>query len=1674
MKDKFKKDKKSLLLIGYSIGLILAFVIGSVITNNSISSLSKRMNAPANANFSDDALYRCVIDEYNEENNANKPYSANLTDAELQTIKNLTCGNEGVSDIAGIEKLTSLEELDLSNNEITSLTFSPGPGQSTKIYLSSLSELKKIILDNNQITKGYYGLGISNLSNLEYLSIKNNQLTGFNGDNHRDEHGQEVKDYAYTIQNTNLKYLDVSHNNLSNINLSKATLLTDLHVDNNQLKNINLSSNTNLTTERTTISGNPFEEDVYVFKYNGKGIKVGSPITLPESVDFGTITWGQSSDSNIATIDNNQIIKPTGNIGNVTISGNAGNNYTTTSNIHVIGLNLNSSKYKLRLPVANTSDGFSYLWIGSDVTKSSSEVESNLSLTGSVSSSLSIIIANVGDDFLDPQAVLLIRDTNRGRDIAEIPIYGATSSVDYYNVDSDYIYDGNHSSISATTGLTNRLENSKFVLQTSQYRNVKEYNLVKFTSSKFDINIDSDYIWIGTNTINQGVVDDTINVTNGNMVYNSTNNTLTLKDGAGADIKTWDIIGWSSNKYDLNGEYVSNTTGTDMYVNLKGNSSFNINDVNVINGSIEEYRTTITGTSSTVFRYWILKSKNGDVVKKFDTVSFTSSKYDKYFSKDYIDIRNGEITASDFTTDSSSTVVNISDNKVYITNGPPRPDGSYDGIYKQWDIVSYKSDKYDLDGNYIYVGTDDSIETITSNITSTNVTFRKNDYNQLEFAHGDEVIKTMDIIYCNSDYYDLSKRYIFTGSVSNEFIKSKIDYDDANSSLDIVDNNLVLKSSNGETIKSWKLVRCETEGYLIGKSYAIQKPTYSASDIEVINGSYEGKTPQGYLSISYNGETKEVPIINFKSTNNRYNLEKTFTGHDSYIYLGTEDLDTTNIRLWFQTHADVTEQLPDEFKLNIANDYLTATIGGEHVYSWKLVKISSEYEITEQSHPFIFVNDENFDINKMHVTFEIIPFGFKVVDGVLYYGNVYAPTVAQEGRWPIINIKSNKYNIGKDTITINDDEFDIDNIDVQVPSSATYTHSYDDGIYTITVNETSKTYTKRYSVENSKFKDNNLYKCVVDGYNEKHPGEDVSYDDVLSTEQLATVEKVSCNGTDKLDLQKVTDTTGLNLLTGLKYLYLKDNKINNIDVTSNTALIDLEVGGNNLSSIDVTRNAALKKLFIDDNNISSLTVGGNRQLENLGASNAGLSFISLSSNFDIKDVNLAHNNLTFIDLRLNTNLTNLKISDNKLTSIDVSNNTALQTIDVSNNRLTSLDLSHNTSLSSDKTEIDSNQYHKNIDLDLDVPTEIDSPVKLPAHLNWPNPTYTLELPSYATIDGNMITAKKVGTFGLLGSVTDKYTFTISCAADGDYYTAVNPEKYDLAKQYLFVEGSFNISDAIATKGAAEAQYDENDSIAKVVVGDQVINQWDVLSIKSDTYIISDNKIYVGNNQILSEFESKINKKKLDMNVSDVNGNSIVDTGDTVTFTNTTHNFSKTYDISSDGIDYGDLEIDGDIIKNVKVGTRLSEIANKIEANGATITTLDKDGNIVDREARTGDQIVITWDSGNIITFRVSVLGDVYEDGKITNDDVSKLNRYFAKLKNPDNPDFPDDWNITEDYVIKAGDVSKDGKITNDDVAKLNRYFAKLKNPDNPDFPDDWLINFIKLGVVSMGGAGYEK
>ena len=204
--------------------------------------IASKYKKPANKHFLDQNFYNCVIEEYNKENNASFPYTANLTDEQLGSIKSVSCTNKNVSSVNGIQYLTNLEILDVSNNQLTN------------IDVSNNTKLEKLFVDYNQLTS----LDIGNNANLKSLMVSNNQLTNLNVRNN------EKLEYLYA-NNNNLKELDVSNNailrylyayvnKLTSLDVSNNVNLESLYVYENKLTSLDVSNNANL--ESLWISNN--------------------------------------------------------------------------------------------------------------------------------------------------------------------------------------------------------------------------------------------------------------------------------------------------------------------------------------------------------------------------------------------------------------------------------------------------------------------------------------------------------------------------------------------------------------------------------------------------------------------------------------------------------------------------------------------------------------------------------------------------------------------------------------------------------------------------------------------------------------------------------------------------------------------------------------------------------------------------------------------------------------------------------------------------------------------------------------------------------------------------------------------------------------------------------------------------------------------------------------------------------------------------------------------------------------------------------------------------------------------------------------------------------------------------------------------------------------------------
>lgn len=132
----------------------------------------------------------------------------------VSTSTTLAINNTSMTTLAGIGHFASLQTLDCTNNQLTSLN------------LSGLSNLVRLSCGDNKLTS----LNFSGLTSLTHLVCYANQLTSLNFDGL-----------------TGLEFLDCSENKLTSLNVSKLTKLTTLKCYKNQLNTLDVSKLTQLT-----------------------------------------------------------------------------------------------------------------------------------------------------------------------------------------------------------------------------------------------------------------------------------------------------------------------------------------------------------------------------------------------------------------------------------------------------------------------------------------------------------------------------------------------------------------------------------------------------------------------------------------------------------------------------------------------------------------------------------------------------------------------------------------------------------------------------------------------------------------------------------------------------------------------------------------------------------------------------------------------------------------------------------------------------------------------------------------------------------------------------------------------------------------------------------------------------------------------------------------------------------------------------------------------------------------------------------------------------------------------------------------------------------------------------------------------------------------------------------
>lgn len=353
---------------------------------------------PINNAFNNDALYECIIERYNKENDTTYDVNHNLTDEELNNISYLTCSDYAeITDYTGIEKLTSLtkiwvsvdvETLDLSHNtnleDITLFDYGISAVESVSVLknltIGNNTNLKHLRVDSNLLTnidisnnpniltlaiwsKKLESIDLSHNNKITSLSLGSNKIPSLNISNLNDLTSLDLLSYPLNTidlshntklknleirnskltnislnNNENLEYIDLNGNSLTEIDLSHNTKVKKLYLQNNMLTKLDLSNNNLL--EKVQIFGNKFMNNIVIDSLDNT-ISLDDYIKLPHGYSFNY----QITDEEVAKVENGKIIplKVGTTTGTLTIS----NTYNQVlADSREAGTVINGVKYK--------------------------------------------------------------------------------------------------------------------------------------------------------------------------------------------------------------------------------------------------------------------------------------------------------------------------------------------------------------------------------------------------------------------------------------------------------------------------------------------------------------------------------------------------------------------------------------------------------------------------------------------------------------------------------------------------------------------------------------------------------------------------------------------------------------------------------------------------------------------------------------------------------------------------------------------------------------------------------------------------------------------------------------------------------------------------------------------------------------------------------------------------------------------------------------------------------------------------------------------------------------------------------------------------------------------------------------------------------------------------------
>ncbi|MFC4634136.1 hypothetical protein ACFO3O_09480 [Dokdonia ponticola] len=140
-----------------------------------------------------------------------------------------------------------------------------------------------------------------------------------------------------------------------------------------------------------------------------------------------------------------------------------------------------------------------------------------------------------------------------------------------------------------------------------------------------------------------------------------------------------------------------------------------------------------------------------------------------------------------------------------------------------------------------------------------------------------------------------------------------------------------------------------------------------------------------------------------------------------------------------------------------------------------------------------------------------------------------------------------------------------------------------------------------------------------------------------------------------LNEKGISDLTGIEGFTNLYNLWLNDNAISEIDLSQNNMVKFIFIENNNLSEIQVSTMPNLEKLELSGNAISALDVSNNQQLQFLILDDNTITALDVSNNPELFTLEVRNNPLDCIKVsqsQLDNTPTNWVIDENDTLSLE--------------------------------------------------------------------------------------------------------------------------------------------------------------------------------------------------------------------------------------------------------------------------------------------------------------------------------------------------------------------------------------------------------------------------------------